>query len=187
MFTPSTIGLEFKNTIRKLTELKTVIEITGVYFDRKGHAYGEVYYDKLKDRDNNEDITLLVPKDKKALLTDGNGYKLRCLVKYKLSSERSIELLLNVEEIIDKEIGVDPRKQETIRKKCAILNTFHSRTYDNLSLLLKSEIRKKHLPTIALIQPLKNDTLDDIKAGLGEYWDKYSFKYSPGKGNNKNS
>ncbi len=152
MFTPSTIGLEFKNTIKKLTEIKTVIEIAGVYFDRGKPIYGEFYYDKLKDYDNDDSVTLIVHRDKKPLLTDGKGCKLRCLVSYKVTSERSVEMLLKVEEIINKEIKVDPRKQEMIRKKGEILKFFHSKTHNNLSLLLRSEIKKNQLPSIALVR-----------------------------------
>lgn len=95
MYTPSTIKLEFQDAIKKLTVTKTVVEITGVYFDQRKGNFGGFYYDRLQDNGNNNLLTILVPADKKASLEHGKTCKLRCLVEYKINKENKVELLIN--------------------------------------------------------------------------------------------
>jgi len=158
MHTPFTIGRAFEDNIKKITQLKTIIEITGVYCDNEGKLFGKFYYDKLKTLEKDEVVTLLVPVDKKALLIDGKIYKLRCLVEPKVKNNCVAELLLKVEEIINQETGFDPRKRETILQKSEILKTFHSRKQENISLLLKTQMA---LP-IKSDLPIKSNSLYKI-------------------------
>lgn len=61
MYTPATIGLEFDTAIKKLTDTKTVVEITGIYSSRHGKCFGQFYYDKLLDtKDETISVTILI-------------------------------------------------------------------------------------------------------------------------------
>ncbi len=186
MHTPFTIEQAFSNALKKLTEVETVVEITGFY-GMTGkipyqHYYRdfkqEIYYDELKDPESNHKATILVTEDKRALLTDGRICKLRCLADFKVDRKCQVQLVLIVEEVRDLGITINPAKKESARRKSEIIKAFRTgNRQENVSLLLKTLIKKKHLPSVALVQPKINQTLDDVKETLGEHFDKYIFNH----------
>ncbi len=185
MHTPFTIEEAFTNALRKLTEVETVVEITGFYKMTGKVLYSyhyrgfkeKFYFDELKDSESVHKTTILTTEDKRALLTDGRNCKLRCLVNFRVDRSCQVQLLLIVEEVIDLELTIDPEKEKTTVRKSEIIKVFRTENrQENVSLMLKTLIRKKQLPSIALVQPQVNVTLDDIKETMGEHLDKYNFK-----------
>lgn len=181
MHTPSTIKQEFENGVRKYVNLETVVEITGIYHAQKGDYYnfkklGIIYYDRLEDQESNEVVVLLVPKNKRAVLKSGKSYKLRCLIDYKDKGECSVELQLTLMKILGSVSAVDHRGQKDLLKKTEILCEFNDKKKENLSVILKKQLKSSQLPCIALVQGKNNKTLNDIIVALGEHGNKYSFE-----------
>lgn len=184
MFSPSLLKRRFEDDLKRLNAFGTVIEVTGVYYDQKKPSYstrkfGDIFYDRLKDCKTDDVITLLVPVDKKALLTDGHTYKLACLTQYKTKTECTADLHLHVLDVISQGEAVNTQKQQTLKRKGEILQIFHARTQINTSVLLKEIIRKNERPVIALVMGKTSETLRDIRSAIGGYWDKYIFEEFP--------
>lgn len=189
MHTPFTIRKAFKNGIAKFTEIKTVVEITGVYKEAGEILYNifyktsniKFYFDYLIDRETNDKITILVSEEKRALLKNQKAYKLRCFADVRNDKESTVKLFLFVEEVIDDEttnfgIVIDPEKKRVAHVKSEMLRNFRlEKIQQDVSLALKIRIQKQELPKVALVQPLVNKTLKDIKGCLGQHYDKYNF------------
>lgn len=184
MYTPSTINKIIKEKVNKMVDLKPLITVTGTYVNRRNppypsKEYESVYYDKLKDPKTNDSVTLIVPQDKKTFLKDGKEYELNCLVKYTASNEGTVKFSLIAETVLNETAEIDYRQQEVIDAQTKILKIFHDKPRENPSSSLKRKIKVGEQPKIALVQPENNKTLDDIKEGAGEFWNKYNVKKFP--------
>lgn len=191
MHTPFTIKRAFRDGIVKFTEIKTVVEITGIYQDSGEKIYKHFYknslqeflYDYVIDQDTKDKISILISEEKRFSLKNGRIYCFRCFADLRVESEATVKLLLFVEEVIDREASdfeyvSDPQKQETANIKSEMIRRFRSENLQkNVSLILKVKLQKHEKPKIALVQPLVNKTLNDIKGCLGQHYDKYIFEH----------
>ncbi len=141
----------------------TVVCLQGIYW-KSDKVYGSSYYDRLKDQDTVDEITLIVPSRLRENLKNGNLITVYGTITRKIQQNTgSIQILLNVTRINKvKEIAISDEEV----KRTEFRRIKSERGYKNVDAILESKLFAEKRPKVVLIYAESSITQADFKKGL---------------------
>lgn len=165
-YSPSEILAIFDSHIAAHSVNRSIVEITGLYRQKKGQAYNHYFYDSLSDEHGSRTITIRVPEDIRIRLNPGNLVTLRGCMERFISDDGRINLQLVVSSAnIEQQQVVDEnetRRMEAWRSKRDI---GFKRVDEILEGILMENERQ---PRVCLLFAENSITLADFRAGAGQ-------------------
>jgi hypothetical protein len=166
--TPDALTQLFANVY--LTEAETkVLRVKGIYLDQQKEMYRDgFYYDKLKDKESGNTLTLKVPKDEKKKLTHNTPYELEGVIDRKLADVNK-ELGIQIYFRLLKIIGAEAQLDDTVTwDTLKLLRARFTKPYRNIDLIIRACYEQRRRPRVALIFGKSALTDADVLRSAGE-------------------
>jgi hypothetical protein len=161
-YKPSELLNIFKNFLSNKEINATVLKLHGVYF-KTDKIYGSACYDKLKDENSAEEITIIVPVSLRDDLNNGNLITVYGTLDRRLNQSGYIQILLNVsrvEKVKDIAISEDEIKRAECRRRKG------ERGYKNVDSILENLLFMNKRPSVAMLYADTSITNADFVKGL---------------------
>lgn len=161
-YKPSELLNIFKNFLSNKEINATILCLRGVYW-KSDKYYDNVAYDKLKDENSADEITIVIPLSLRDDLKNGNLVSVYGTIDRRLSNYGAIQILLNVtrvEKVKELAISEDEVKRAEFRRIKG------ERGYKNVDGLLENKLFAGTRPKVALIYAGTSITDADFEKGL---------------------
>lgn len=161
-FKPSELLNIFKNFLSNKEINATVLCLHGIYW-KSDKTYGNVAYDRLKDENSADEITIVIPLSLREDLKNGNLVSIYGTMDRRLNQSGCIQILLNVtrvEKVKELAISEDEVKRAEFRR----IKGEHG--YKNVDGLLENKLFAGVRPKVALIYAGTSITDADFEKGL---------------------
>lgn len=140
-----------------------LVYIRGIYLASGNHSYYGGYYDKLRDEDRQEEITIFVSAQQRQGLTSGNLVEIGGTLGRKIDTKGYIQLIFNVSRIeVVQEQVIDEDEQKRLELRLRKVE----RGFKNVDAILETLIYNDTRPKIALVLATSTITLNDFQNGI---------------------
>lgn len=164
-YSPSEIIHIFNEHLSRQTIQQSghLVYIRGIYLATSGVAYGGRYYDKLRDENTPEEITICVTEQQRQGLSNGNLVDIGGTLGRNITQKGFIQLTLNVSriDVVQNQV-VDEAEQKRLELRLKKV----SQGFKNVDSILESLIYNDIQPKIALLIAASSITLKDFEDGL---------------------
>lgn len=161
-YQPTEILNIFKNFLSRDGINTTIICLRGVYW-KADNSYQYVAYDKLKDENSADEITIVIPLSLREDLKNGNLVSVYGTIGRKLTNYGFIQILLHVTRVDKvKELAIS----EDEVKRAEFRRIKGERGYKNVDGLLENKLFTGTRPKVALIYAGTSITDADFEKGL---------------------
>lgn len=161
-FKPCELLNIFKNFLTNKEINATVISLHGIYY-KSDRVYGQIAYDKIKDEDNADELTIVIPLSMRDDLKNGNLLTVYGTLDRRVQTNGSIQILLNVSRIDKvKELAIS----EDEVKRAEYRRIKGERGYKNVDSILEAKLFTDKRPTVALLYAESSITNADFEKGL---------------------
>ncbi|MCB2310625.1 hypothetical protein LGL55_05745 [Clostridium tagluense] len=172
VYTPSSLINIFNDNLN--VKIKNYIfKIEGLYIDQNLNQnqpqkeYYGCYYDRIKEKNSDQKITLVVPKKIKESLKNNFSYSFRGFLTKKINIEGYIQLNFKVIELISHE-GKSNNDDFNEIKAIAVRNNKNLKDFKNFKLFVEDKLLKEQKPQFAIVIGNNAIIKDDIFNALGE-------------------
>ncbi len=162
-YQPSELLNIFSSLLTRSEKNYTVIGLRGVYL-KSERVYNGLAYDHLKDENNVDQMTIVMPVTLREGLSNGNLITVYGTLSRRVDkSDGAIQILLNVSRLeLIKEVAVSEEEM-----KCAELRRAkEAKGYKNVDGLLESKLFSGERPKVALVYADTSITNADFDKGL---------------------
>ncbi len=168
--TPVTLLQLFANAFR-LNAAQNLLLLKGIYQDRQRGSYQGYYYNRLKDEQSGQIVTVCVPEAIKEKLEHGRMYVLKGAIQKDLRLDGVIEpVFLVAERIAEIEIPAHVHSSESI------VQQKQAQGFKVVNTLLMSKLRAGQTPRLALMFGMTSTVKDDVATALGAVYDRYAIQ-----------
>lgn len=168
--TPVTLLQLFANAFR-LNATQNLLLLKGVYQDRQRGSYQGYYYNRLKDVQSGQIVTVCVPEAVKEKLEHGRMYVLKGALQKDVRSDGVIEpVFLVAERVAELEVPAHVHSTE------AIVQQKQAQGFKVVNTLLMSKLHAGQTPRLALMFGMTSTVKDDVTAALGAVYDRYAIQ-----------
>ncbi len=167
--TPVTLLQLFANAFR-LNAAQNLLLLKGVYQDRQRGSYQGYYYNRMKDEQSGQIVTVCVPEAIKEKLEHGRVYVLKGALQKDLRLDGVIEpVFLVAERVAEIETPVHAHSSE------AIVRQKQAQGFKVVNTHLMPKLRAGRAPRLALLVGMTSTVKDDFVAALGVAYDRYAI------------
>lgn len=164
-YRPSEIIAIFNELLSRQTAQQSanLVYIRGIYLASGTYSYNGGYFDKLRDEDKQDELTIFVSAQQRQGLSSGNLVEIGGTLGRKIDTKGYIQLIFNVSRIDvvqDQVIDEDEVKRFKLREKKV------SQGFKNVDNTLESLLFNDKQPRIALLLAASSITLTDFEAGI---------------------
>lgn len=161
-YKPSELLGIFKNFLSNKEINAVVLCLHGVYI-KSEKIYGNRAYDRLRDEDSVEELTIIVPVHLRDDLKNGNLVSVYGTLDRHVNSNGSIQILLNVSRV-EKEKDIAISEDEI--KRAELRRIKGERGYKNVDGILEAKLYANKRPRVALVYAESSITNADFEKGL---------------------
>ena len=164
-YRPSEIIAIFNEILSRQTAQQSghLVFIRGIYLASGNQSYYNGFYDKLRDEDNQEEITIFVSAQQRQGLVSGNLVELGGTLGRKIDTHGYIQLVFKVSRVNvvqNQVVDEDEQKRLELRLKKV------QKGFKNVSSILESLLYNDKRPKIALVLAQSSITLNDFEDGI---------------------
>lgn len=170
--TPVTLINLFANAFQ-LNPAYNLLWLKGIYLDRKQQSYRSFYYDRLKDEQSGQIVTIKLPEKIKQSLTPNNVYIFKGALQKDVRLFGVVEPVFVVADLIT-HIDSDILRDTGERIK-DILYYKKLQGIKPIDKLLLKQLRKKKSPQLTLIYGATSIVMDDVNTALGSASNYYTI------------
>ncbi|MBN2006755.1 MAG: hypothetical protein JXA21_25600 [Anaerolineae bacterium] len=166
-YTPVTLLQLFANAFR-LNATQALLLLKGVYQDRQRGSYQGYYYNRIKDEQSGQIVTVCVPEAIKEKLLHGRTYVLKGALQKDVRLDGVVEpVFLVAERLAELDVPIHVHSSE------AIVQQKQAQGFKIVNNLLMSKLRAGQTPRLALVFGMTSTVRDDVIAALGLAYDRY--------------
>lgn len=167
--TPTTLMALFANAFR-LDPEHNLLWVKGVYQDRRRQSYNGYYYDRLRDLQSGQIITLRLPAKIKGGLIPNETYIFKGMLEKDSRSDGVIEPVFVVAELVSyvRPITEEVRPDTLIQRK-------RENGFKPVDERLTQKLRRGIAPRLALICGVTSIVMDDVTTALGKALSQYQI------------
>ncbi|MCO5185109.1 MAG: hypothetical protein M9965_14365 [Anaerolineae bacterium] len=164
--TPRTMMAVFANAFRLDSET-SIFLIQGIFRNQNRSAYGNYYYDRLRDAATGTIIRIKLPASIKQQLRDGDVYTFKGIIDKSVRDDGVIEPLFIVVEL-QNDVTVDNQQSEAIERGLALQRRKANAGFQDVDNTLQSKLRRGIKPHLIVIHGSTSEAVADIKAALND-------------------
>lgn len=164
-YRPSEIIAIFNELLSRQTAQQSanLVFIRGIYLAAGNVSYRGIYYDRLRDEEKQDELTICLSEQQRQGLTSGNLVEIGGTLGRNINQKGYIQLTFNVsriEVVQNQVIDEDEQKRLELRLKKV------AQGFKNVDSILESLIFNDTRPKIALLLASSSITLKDFEAGI---------------------
>jgi len=172
-FSPLTIINLFKSAFA-LKEEQQLIRVKGIFKKTGIKNYRGVFYNRIKDEDSDQLITLVTPADVHEKLGDGKMIEFIGYIGFQVENTGKIDVSVRITELISEQSisfsDDEQRKIDLLRKK-------YEMGLKDMGGFIRAKIRKQESIAIKVITGKSPNAAEDIKAAMGDAYRKYKIRF----------
>lgn len=163
VYNPASIIHLFCNLLPKHNIKTKIVFVRGVYRATGNKLYGDKYYDTLKDKNCQIELTIVVPQTLRSGLNDGNFIKVGGVLGCKYTDNGQIQIQLQVYSV---DVIQERVVNEAEMKRVELRQIKASNGYKNVDAIIEQLLYADQRPKIALVLAQTSITLSDFEATI---------------------
>lgn len=162
-YKPSEIIGIFRSFLARQAVNAKVVYLRGVYLASGIQSYGGYFYDKLKDEDRQEEITIRLTFQQRENMENGNLVIVGGILTRDVNHQGVIKMSLNVSRI---DIIQDQAVDENEIKRMELRQIKSTAGFKNVDAILEQLLYIGERPKVALLFARSSITMSDFEAGI---------------------